>query len=199
MSKKTVLVVGKDKISKNALYKIKKPSSVIVVEDASKSLKRLAKLIYRKKMSLSLLLRMVYCELKRYNYGPTDNDQVVSSNPSLLKVIKEVNPDKVILFRAGLIINQELLETGVPFLNIHCAKVPEFGGLGSISKALKEKAYQQAATFHRVTEFIDRGEILDVEPYELDPELSYCANENKAYEAGAKLLERQLFRNYTFL
>lgn len=79
-------------------------------------------------------------------------------------------------------------------MNIHCAKVPEYGGLGSIERAIKNRALEQYATLHQVTTTIDKGEIFDLEPFYLDAQKSYCFNENTAYEAGLRLLSRTVSR-----
>ena len=75
-------------------------------------------------------------------------------------------------------------------LNIHCAKIPEYGGIGVLDRALNDKAYNQEATLHIITERIDEGEVITVEPYKLQESLSYRENENIAYDAGIKLFNR---------
>ena len=77
-------------------------------------------------------------------------------------------------------------------MNIHCAKVPDYGGLGSIQKALDEKCYAQNSTLHQVTTTIDQGKVFDTESYKLDPNKSYFTNENIAYKSGLLLLQRTL-------
>lgn len=97
----------------------------------------------------------------------------------------------IILFRAGLIISGKTLD-GHDVRNIHCADINSFGGLASVFRALQQKAYSQRATLHRVTNRIDEGEVLDVEPFELDPNKTYSDNEALAYGAGLRLLDRTL-------
>ena len=81
------------------------------------------------------------------------------------------------LFRAGLIINKKVIDTGVKILNTHCARLPQYGGLASISRALKNKDYNQKATLHQVTKKIDSGIIFNELPYELSASKSYFENE----------------------
>jgi folate-dependent phosphoribosylglycinamide formyltransferase PurN len=97
-----------------------------------------------------------------------------------------------VLFRAGLIVGPAVLSTGVPVMNIHCARIPEYGGIGSIDRALRDGAYSQCATLHQVTTRIDEGEVHATEPYQLDPADGYCSNEDRAYDAGIRLLKRVL-------
>ena len=79
---------------------------------------------------------------------------------------------------------------GIKILNIHCAKIPEYGGIGVLDRALNNKAYKQEATLHIITERIDDGEIVAVEPYELKKNISYKANEEIAYSAGTQLFKK---------
>ena len=68
----------------------------------------------------------------------------------------------------------------------------KYAGLGSIQRALADRSYQQRATLHRVTATIDGGPVVDVEPYSLDPARPYGENEDRAYDAGSRLLLRAL-------
>ena len=68
-------------------------------------------------------------------------------------------------------------------------------GLGSINRALNDCAFEQNASLHQVTSTIDKGLVIDVEPFLLNGEKSYCYNENIAYQAGLRLLCEQLVVN----
>ena len=83
-----------------------------------------------------------------------------------------------------------MISLGVPLLNVHCAKIPEFGGIGSIAKALRNKSFEQEATLHKVSKKIDEGKVIDTEKFSLNPDASYCKNETIAYNAGIRLLKR---------
>ena len=195
--KKTLLVLGNDKISGKALKKINNSNKNIkIVIDRSTSLKRVYKLINLKILSLSLVIKMFFSELFRKSKKPNKKLCGTSTNLDLLNFIKDFNPDRLILFRAGLIINKNVLKTGIPILNIHAAKVPEFGGLGSIDKALKSGAYNQSACLHIVTSKIDEGEVIDSEDYQLNPKKNYYINEEIAYNASTNLLLRAIKKNY---
>jgi folate-dependent phosphoribosylglycinamide formyltransferase PurN len=135
---------------------------------------------------------MFLCEQLRSRVATTVVNQSLKSNQDLLDVIKDLSPDRVVLFRAGLILNREIISSGPQILNIHAASVPQYGGIGSIYRALRKGAFEQSASLHVVTEEIDRGEVLDEERYVLIPGLGYCANERIAYEAATNLLIRTL-------
>lgn len=189
---KNMVIVGNDKIGKMALSMIDVSVSNIIYIDKSTSIKRIAKLILNKKMTLLLLLRMIYCEFRRSSKFRVDKFGYIKNNKDLIEKIKMHSPSKIVLFRAGLIVNRDVLNLGVPILNIHAAKIPDFGGIGSISAALYQKKYDQYASLHVVTAKIDEGEVLDIEPYQLNPDHSYCKNEFIAYQAGVNLLIRTI-------
>ena len=192
MRAKTLLIVGNDKFSAKALAGLQVTEHLAVAVDKSTDVSRVLRLVRRGSLTIGLLLRMTYCEMRRPSVHSLIPTQSVSSNAEVVRMIETHAPKMVVLFRAGLIIDRTVLATGVPIMNIHCARIPEYGGIGSINRALKDRAYRQCATLHQVTESIDRGIVHMTEPYELDPMLGYCANEDRAYKAGMRLLRRVL-------
>ena len=193
MTKKTILVLGNDKLSQKAAAILRgRTPEIELVIDQSTNWMRILRLLYRRRLSTTLLLKMFCCELRRPSYEELGVYPAIANNTDLVNMIDRINPSAVILFRAGLIINRSVIGTGIPILNIHCARVPEFGGLGSIHRALVAGAYMQCATLHRVTTTIDEGEVFDTEDYQLDPSASYCHNEELAYDAGIRLLQRTI-------
>ena len=191
---KTMLILGGDRIAQNALVHLELNSeTLLVVIDRSTNFKRVIRLILRKRLSAILVIKMLICECKRSTPSVSLSKlSEIRSNKDLLEIIDRYKPEKILLYRAGLVINKEVISRGIPLLNIHCAKVPEYGGLGSIDRALKDNAVNQNATLHQVTTTIDEGIVFDVEPFFLDTRKSYCYNENIAYEAGVKLLLRSV-------
>jgi methionyl-tRNA formyltransferase len=190
-SMQTLVVVGNDKLGRRLLARLGDHSKSMITLDHSASLKRTWRLLRRGSLKVSWLFRMAIAELTREDTRVTIT-QHISSNTDLLRIIRHNNIDQVYLFRAGLIVNRKVLDCGVQILNTHCGRIPDYGGLGAIPRALAEKAYDQVATLHRVTVTIDDGEVLDVEPYLLNPDISYRENEDTAYEAGIRLLLRHL-------
>lgn len=194
---KTMLVFGADRIAQQALASLEPVDSTLVfVIDKSTSTKRLAKLIWRRRLSIRLVIKMLICELRRKRIDVSKFPlNAIRNNNDLLNLMDAHRPGRVILFRAGLVINKEIISRGIPLLNIHCANVPKYGGLGSIERALCDNAIHQNATLHQVTTAIDKGDIFDVEPYDLDKGKPYCYNENIAYFAGIRLLLRSVKSN----
>jgi methionyl-tRNA formyltransferase len=155
-------------------------------------LARIVKLIWRGRLSPSLLVKMYLAERRRPMGSIGKHYPAVSNNAELIHLIRELNPERVLLFRAGLIVKRSVLSIGVPIMNVHCARIPEYGGIGSIQRALNDCAYEQCATLHQVTESIDQGVVHATEPYHLSSHEGYGWNEDRAYEAGIRLLKRVL-------
>ena len=192
---KTIVILGNDKLGSKALELLSRNENISVLIDRSTNFKRVFKLLRKGILSTGLIIKMFLAEYFR-NWTKLPKSQAgISQNSELLKIINQLKPDRLLLFRAGLIINKSILDTGLPILNIHAARVPEYGGLGSIDKALKDKAFKQFASLHEVTDRIDRGNLIDTEKYSLNPEFSYAENEKIAYNASLKLLQRNLKLN----
>jgi methionyl-tRNA formyltransferase len=189
---KTLLILGNDKLSQLAISKISLNSHFKILIDKSTNLKRIYKLITKKIIKPSLLVKMFFCELCRKKNHSLETFKSIKNNKTLITYVKKNNIKKIILFRAGLIINKTLIKQKITILNIHAAKVPKYGGIGSIQKALLKKEFNQYASLHFVNTEIDKGRVIDREKYKLKPNKSYCYNEEIAYLAGIKLLTRAL-------
>lgn len=197
MTDKTLLILGNDKISARVHASLRPDERLVVAIDRSTNAGRVLRLLRRGSLTVRLVVQMLWCELRRPAPRTGSTGESVTSNGDMVRLINLHAPRRVLLYRAGLIINGAVLATGVPIMNIHCAKIPEFGGIGSIARALREHAYHQYATLHQVTETIDSGVVFDTEAYELDPACSYCVNEDRAYAAGHRLLLRTLQQQET--
>ena len=189
---KTLIILGNDKIGGTAFKRLYSSQSLSIMIDLSSNLSRIFALIRKKKIGIQLLIKMILAELMRTGSKPPKSLPSISSNAQLLERIEKERFQKIILFRAGLIIRKSVIETGVQIFNIHAAKVPEYGGIGSINCALQDEAFDQFACFHRVTDKIDDGEIVDRESFTLSPDKPYYVNEDIAYAAATCLLLRNV-------
>ena len=159
----TLLIISPDKIGFKVLNTTSIPNNVTVVFDRSSTIKRILKLIYQKRIPISLVLKMAISEIRRKRERLGANFCSIHSNADVRDLIKRYKIDNIILFRAGLIIESDIIQQGIPIANIHAASLPKYGGLGSINRALKDRAVDQNACLHRVTEKIDEGSILDTQ------------------------------------
>lgn len=187
-----ILVVGNDKFGRRAINVASKYDSLLIVVDRSTSLSRIFKLIRKRALSFRLVCKMFICEKVRKGDYPPSACMSIRNNSDLIELIEKHHPDEVILFRAGLIINENVLSMGAKILNIHCSRLPDYGGIGTINRALIKKDINQSATLHVVTKKIDEGEVVQTFPYRLDLAACYCKNEDIAYSAGLELLDAYL-------
>lgn len=191
MKSRQLVICGADKLGRALAGRIMHIPETTIVLDTSSSLRRVLRLVRRGTLSPGMLVRMGVAELRRSDTSLPDLP-TITTNAELLELLSSDQPERVFLFRAGLIVNRSVIGTGIPILNVHCARIPEYGGLGSIDRALADGAHEQVATLHRVTSRIDEGEVLRTAPYRLDPGESYRVNEDRAYEAGMALLQSVL-------
>lgn len=189
---RVVLFVGNDHWGRRAANLASGCKDVAVTIDSGASVRRVLKLIRRGSLPVGAVTRMTLAELSRKKVVQPDA-ALVRNNRELIEIAREHRAAVVILYRAGLIVSREVMAS-LDVLNIHCASLKGYGGLASIPRALADAAYVQEATLHRVTSRIDEGEVLDTEPFSLDPTLPYRRNEDLAYDAGLRLLERTLKR-----
>lgn len=185
--KKILLIIGSDKIGRKLIYQIQDSLDTYIYIDKSTNISRIFRLLMRGRLNISLLLRMFFAELFRRDFPVRIYPSIYSIN-DLMKVVRDHDIRRIYLFRAGLIMNREVINAGAEILNVHCARLPEYSGIGSISRALKDKAFNQEATLHRVTSKIDEGEVINTKGYALNSKLSYRENEDIAYDAGIDLL-----------
>ncbi|MFY1985751.1 formyltransferase family protein [Achromobacter xylosoxidans] len=188
---RTLLLVSNDRLGRRLVSELGEQPGLLRCFDQSSSWRRVLKLLRRGSLSPSLVLKMQLAEWQRPNF-PAPEIGAIHNNAELVSLIRKHGIQRVYLFRAGLIVGRAVLDTGAEILNTHCAALPYYGGLGSIARALAAGDLTQCATLHRVTESIDSGEVLATEPYVMDAGLSYAANEARAYDAGLRLLLREL-------
>lgn len=186
-----LLIVSNDKLGRRAAARLAGVPGLTIATDVTPGGGRILRLVRRGSLSPLLLVRMAIAEALRRD-TPAAIRRGVRSNRELRDLVARDAVEAVYLFRAGLIIDQESLNSGARFYNCHCARLDGYGGLGAIRRALRAGAYDQCATLHRVTERIDSGEVIALEPYQLDPGKNYGSNEDIAYDAGIRLLSRVL-------
>lgn len=189
---KIVLIIGDDRMGRIAMTSVHKAfPDIRIYRNRSTSPKRIVKLILKGVLPLSALLVMAWAEMRRRPV-PEPDCPVLVTNQDVRSMIETEKPDRVICFRAGLVLTRKTLALPARFLNLHYTDLPQWGGLGTVYKALRAKAYDQNACLHEMVGEIDAGEVYEREAYKLDPSIGYKANEDRAFEAGLRLLHRVL-------
>lgn len=186
--KKILLICGNDKLSRKLISQIPDELEYQLAIDTSTNFQRVFKLLLRKRISLNTLFQIAMAELLRNQYRIDHPFTQIKTNREIEDLVKNGHIDTTLLFRASIIINERLINSGIEIINTHCAKIPQYAGLGAISKAIEIKDLDQEATLHHVAKKIDAGRIIAVKQYQLSPGLSYQENENIAYNAGIDLV-----------
>jgi len=184
----TLVLVGNDKRGRTFIHRYARQYNVsMVVQDGSRAIKRIVKLLRRGSLSIPVLLKMTWAELRR-PYCRIPALPHIKTNSELVAIINDQKIEQIVLYHVGLIIRRKVLETGVTVYNIHCARLPEYGGLMALQRALDKGDFQQEATLHIVNEQVDSGATIQTVPFLLDAGKSYGANEDTAFDAGEALL-----------
>jgi methionyl-tRNA formyltransferase len=190
-----LVIIGNDAVGRKAFDHLERaPFDGLVAWDKSRSKQSIYRLIKKGRIPLAAFVRMAMAEairrLRGFRLRRRRRDAVsITSNDDVISIVRRHPFDAILCFRAGLIINSDVLSLGVPVLNIHAARIPEFGGLASIYRALQAGSLDQVATLHRITERIDDGEVLATQAYLLSRSVSYRRNEDVAYDAALDLLD----------
>jgi len=183
-----LVIVGNDKLGRRLIARLDGRYPIHFAINPSNSVKRIRNLIFKwRALSMKALVNISFAELLRKDYKIEPKD-IVRSNADILSLIKEQDISEVYIFRIGIIINRRLLSSGVDFYNVHCARLPDYRGLGQVYRIFEDRAFDQVATLHRVVEKIDAGEVIETRPYQMKKDLSYRENEEIAYQAGMDLL-----------
>lgn len=184
---KTIFIIGDDKLGHAAVNDLGRDEAVWLNDTLD--LLRVFKLARIGAISPLAIIKMAIANRKRQNVE-TRVLPSVKTNNEVKKIINTETPDRVVCFRAGLVLNRSVLGMGPQFLNVHCAELPEFSGLGALPRALRANRLQQNACLHQMSTKIDSGRVLAREPFLLLKSASYRENEDLAYSAGRKLLTR---------
>ena len=190
-------LIASDKIGKKLLSLMPIDFYENVIIDKSVDIKKIWRLILKRRIPINAFAQIFKAELFRENpHIDVSQKKFITNNKELLQILKSKNIKKLYLFRAGLVISKEILDQGIDIMNVHCADIPEYGGLGAIYRAIKNKRYIQHAVLYKITERIDDGEIISKKNYILNPDLSYLENENIAYNAGIELFLKEINKNF---
>ena len=116
-----VLLVGDDKIGWQMLSRVAELGNVACFFDKSGGVRRTAELIRKGALDITVVAQMAWAELTRADFK-TLNERSIKSNKELLAVLKSLGARRLYLFRAGLIVNQEVLNSGIEIMNVSTSK-----------------------------------------------------------------------------
>lgn len=195
-TKRALLFVGDDALAEACVDRLRfgeQWGRVDVAKDVSLTARKVLRLLGRRSLALRHLLRMAWAMLLRRRSGGLDAVRGIRGNAQLATLLDAGRYDLVVMYRVSLIVDAANIAKPPLFLNVHCGRLPEYGGLAALCRALDNGDLEQAAVAHRVTKKIDDPEtIVDSESFLLDPRARYAANEERASRAGCRLVRRVL-------
>ncbi|MGD0123197.1 MAG: methionyl-tRNA formyltransferase [Candidatus Limnocylindrales bacterium] len=113
--------------------------------------------------------------------------------PEAVGEVRALAPDLVVLADYGQLIPKVLLDLPPRgFLNLHPSALPRWRGAAPIPATILAGDTESAVTLMIVTEEMDAGPIVAVDPLEVRPDDTAVALEERAAEAAARLLRRAL-------
>ena len=113
--------------------------------------------------------------------------------PEAVDELRALAPDLIVLADYGQLIPKVLLDLPPRgFLNLHPSLLPRWRGAAPIPATILAGDTESAVTLIVVTEEMDAGPIVAVEPLEVSPDDTAASLEDRAAEAAARLLCRAL-------
>ena len=113
--------------------------------------------------------------------------------PEAVDELRALAPDLVVLADYGQLIPRVLLDLPPRgFLNLHPSALPRWRGAAPIPATILAGDLESAVTLMVVTEEMDAGPIVAVEPLEVRPDDTATTLEERAAEAAARLVRRAL-------
>ncbi len=106
--------------------------------------------------------------------------------------IKELNPDLFVVVSYGKIIPPEILRLAPCAINVHPSKLPFYRGAAPIERQIMDGVKESAVSIIKVSERLDRGDIILSEPFNIGPSETKADVEKKIVEVGTILLRKAI-------
>lgn len=172
------LQILKSAWEKNSLY-----YSVYIILESAFSKKHLNKSVFGTHTSLSSFLS---------ERGiPTRQISTLAQLPEDFEVIKSAN--LLLSIRPGLVFKKKFISQSPPILNLHNSRLPAYGGIGGIFRAMANDETEMGTTLHRVdNEKIDSGPIVSQKIVDTDFNKSVFDNTIHLYEQSSQMIAKCL-------
>jgi natural product biosynthesis luciferase-like monooxygenase protein len=111
--------------------------------------------------------------------------RVPTADPTDLADALDQHPADVLFSIANLrIVADDVLDRVATAINFHDGPLPGYAGLNVTTWALLAGEREHAVTWHLMTSHVDGGDVVDVEPFRIDPEDTAFSLNARAYEAA---------------
>ena len=113
----------------------------------------------------------------------------LKNNEEFFKLLKEINPDTIVVVAYGKILPKEILE--IPkhgCINVHASLLPEYRGAAPIQRALMDGKEYTGITIMKMDEGLDTGDILLQKEVKIEHDDDILTLSKKLAEVGGRLL-----------
>ena len=122
---------------------------------------------------------------------PTRQISTLAQLPEDFEVIKSAN--LLLSIRPGLVFKKKFISQSPPILNLHNSRLPAYGGIGGIFRAMANDETEMGTTLHRVdNEKIDSGPIVSQKIVDTDFNKSVFDNTIHLYEQSSQMIAKCL-------
>ena len=124
---------------------------------------------------------------------PVYQPEKVRNNPEFLEILKEINPEIIVVAAYGQIIPKEILELPkFGCINIHASLLPKYRGAAPIQQAVIDGEKVSGVTIQHMGEGLDTGDMISKIVIPLSQEETGGSLFGKLAQAGAELLIKTL-------
>ena len=104
-----------------------------------------------------------------------------------------MSPDLLFVYRCPFIISKKAYSTArIGAYNIHPSLLPKYRGLNPWYEIFKNNEVENGVTLHRITDVVDKGEIIYQQSYKIFPKDTIEYARNKADIIASELLAKFL-------
>ena len=115
----------------------------------------------------------------------------VKTKEEFAQYILDMSPDLLFVYRCPFIISKKAYSIArIGAYNIHPSLLPKYQGLNPWSEIFKNHEVENGVTLHRITDVVDRGEIIYQQSYKISPKDTIECARNKADIIASELLAR---------
>ena len=124
---------------------------------------------------------------------PVYQPEKVRNNPEFLEILKEINPEIIVVAAYGQIIPKEILELPkFGCINIHASLLPKYRGAAPIQQAVSDGEKVSGVTIQQMGEGLDTGDMISKIVIPISPTETGGSLFGKLAQAGADLLIKTL-------
>jgi len=118
--------------------------------------------------------------------------EIETFTPEVIEKIQSYNLEAFVVFSFGKILPKEVLELVKCPLNIHPSNLPFYRGASPIERQLMDGVTKSAVTIFKMSEKIDKGEIIAKKEFNVTTNDDYFSFLEKVYRVGIPLLRDSL-------